>query len=103
MLRVTCDMCGKEVFRHNDRHYIVKIEAYASRDTEELTDEDLDEDHLAAISQEISEIEADPDRCYPFADATRHFRFDLCSDCHAKFVEDPLSRGQLEKLHFSDN
>src|ERR1700733_11275682 len=46
MLHVTCDVCGKELRAGEDQRYVVKIEAFAAHDPSELTDADLDDDHM---------------------------------------------------------
>lgn len=102
MLHITCDLCGKEVCPADEHHYVVKIEAYSAQDPATITEADLDEDHLETISQMLREMEEDPAGCTLPA-PTRNFRYDLCADCHQKFVNDPLGRAQLEKLDFSKN
>jgi hypothetical protein len=31
------------------------------------------------------------------------FRYDLCPECHGRFVRDPLAKDVMPKLHFSEN
>jgi hypothetical protein len=81
---------------------VVKIEAFAAHDPCEITEADLEEDHLEAISQILREMEDDP-TVADLVEPTKNFRYDLCSKCHQKFVRDPLGRAQLEKLKFSKN
>ncbi len=102
MQRTTCDLCGKELHPSDDHHYVIKIEAFAAQDPREITEADLDQDHLEAISQILTEMEDNP-AAAEFAEPTRSFRYDLCCKCHRKFVRDPLGRAQLEKLNFSEN
>ena len=33
----------------------------------------------------------------------KNFRYDLCAECHKKFVRDPLSKETSQKFHFSEN
>ena len=102
MLRVTCDLCGKDLRPNEDHHYGVKIEAYAAHDPAELTEADLDEDHMEALGQalrELEENETSPDLVEPH----KNFRFDLCSDCHKKFVQNPLAKEVAQKFDFSKN
>jgi hypothetical protein len=102
MLHVTCDCCGKELQPGNDHHYVVKIEAYAAHDPAELTEADLEEDHMEAVSQLLRDMEdnvANPDMAEPY----KNFRYDLCPECHKKFVRDPLGRESAQKFHFSEN
>jgi hypothetical protein len=102
MLRVTCDFCGKELRRPDDRHFVVKIEAYPAHDPAELTEEDLDEDHMEAVGNLLCDMEeslTEPE----VADPNKHFRFDLCADCHKRFVRDPLGKEPAQKFDFSNN
>jgi len=101
MLRVMCDGCGKEL-RAGEDHHVVKIEVFATHDPTELTEADLDEDHMEAVSELLrqseensEEIEVEP--------ACRHLRYDLCSDCRKRYLRDPLGREASTKLHFSKN
>ena len=60
MLHVTCDHCGKQL-RAGEDHYVVKIEVFAAHDPAEITEEDLEEDHMEAVSQLLREMEESED------------------------------------------
>ena len=98
MLHVSCDVCGTDLSGGSNGRYVVKMEVYAAFDPAELTEDDLDADHLEEISQIIAEEgpESEP------APAAKKLRYDLCRNCHRKFLADPLGREVL-KLHFSEN
>ncbi len=103
MLHVTCDLCGKELRPGEHHHHVVKIEVYAAQDPREITEADLDEDHMEAVSQLLQDMEenlASPDDLDP---ANQNFRFDLCPECRKKFVRDPLGREAAQKFDFSEN
>ena len=51
MVHFTCDLCGKDLTACGDPRYVVKIEAYAGFDPTEITEDDLDDDHMEAVSQ----------------------------------------------------
>lgn len=102
MLHISCDVCGKELVG-SDSRYVVKLEVYAAHDPSELTEADLDEDHMELVSQllrEEEEIATDPDSASP---RYKKLRYDLCPNCHKKFVRDPLGREVAQKFHFSEN
>jgi hypothetical protein len=101
MIRVTCDLCGKELQSGSDHSYVVKIEVFPLRDPGELTEADLDEDHLEAVSQMLRD--SDETTCPSPEALEKKFRYDLCPECHAKFVRDPLSRESAPTLDFSEN
>ena len=103
MLHFTCDLCQKELLPGDDRRYVVKIEVFAAHDPTELTEADLDADHMEEVSQLIQEMEdgpPDPDAITP---ERKQFRFDLCPACHKKFLGDPLNKDAAQKFHFSEN
>ena len=56
MLHVTCDHCGKQMRAGEDR-YVVKIEVFAAHDPAEITEADLEEDHMEAVSELLRELE----------------------------------------------
>src|SRR5262245_14311810 len=102
MQHITCDLCGKELRAGEDHRYVVKIEAYPAHDPAEITEADLDEDHMEALSEALRELEATaapPDLAEPY----KNFRFDLCCDCHKKFVQNPLAKETVQKFDFSPN
>src|SRR5437868_6269532 len=96
MLHVTCDLCGKQLQAGEDHHYVVKIEAFAAQDPAELTEADLEEDHMEAVSELLRDMEDNPAEA-ELAPAHKNFRYDLCSDCHVKFVRDPLGKEAAQK------
>ena len=103
MLHVTCDCCQKELYPGEEDHFVVKIEVFASPDTAKLTEADLDEDHMEEVSKLLCEMEdslEDEDCDLP---TRRQFRYDLCPDCHKKFLRDPLGREGAQKFYFSKN
>ncbi|MCC6420641.1 MAG: hypothetical protein IT429_20580 [Gemmataceae bacterium] len=102
MLRVTCDLCGKELRPGEDHRYVVKIEAYPAHDPTEITEADLDEDHMEELSAALRELEAN-DASPVLAEPYKNFRFDLCCECHKRFVQNPLAKEAVQKFDFSPN
>jgi hypothetical protein len=100
MLHFSCDLCGKEMRPGEDDRFVVKIEAYAAHDPAELTEEDLNEDHMEAISQLLREDDGEDAEVTA---AHKNFRYDLCPECHQKFLRDPLGRDAVQKFDFSKN
>lgn len=102
MMHFTCDLCGIELQPGDDHRYVIKIEAYPAQDPGEITEEDLDEDHMEAVGQLLRDLEesgSDPN----VTDSHKKFRYDLCHDCHKKFVRDPLGKEYVQKFDFSKN
>ncbi len=109
MFHFTCDLCGKEIRAGEDR-WVVKVEVFAARDPGELTEADLDADHLEAVAQLIRDLE-DEGETPPEEPASRRLRFDLCCECRTRFLRDPLrkdghplpAKEPAPKLGFSEN
>ena len=100
MQHFSCDLCGKSMTPGDDRRYVVKVEVFAAHDPAELTDADLDIDNMEEISQMLAEADEMPADLAP---AFKQLRFDLCPDCHVKFLRDPLNKDAATKYHFSEN
>ncbi|NOZ19667.1 MAG: hypothetical protein GXP25_01120 [Planctomycetes bacterium] len=96
MIHYSCDMCGKGLLVDEEVRYIVKIEVYAAYDPMELTEEDLEEDHLNDIekiyqqTENMSEEELQDD-------VYKCFRFDLCMTCQKQYLHDPLFRNVFRR------
>jgi hypothetical protein len=103
MVHFTCDLCGKELFPEDGRRYVVKMEIYAAHDPAELTEADLDQDHMDEVSQMLMEQETDEPDPDEIAPAYKKLRYDLCAECHKKFLRDPLNKESAQKFHFSEN
>jgi len=102
MLRVTCDLCGKEISPGEDRHFVVKMQVHAIQTQTPLTEADLDQDHLEAVSQMLCEMEENA-QVEPFPPACQQLRYDLCADCRERFLRNPLGKEPSQKFHFSEN
>ena len=103
MIHVTCDLCGKDLQPGDNQHYVVKIEVYAAQDPCQLTEADLDDDHLQAISEILSEEETEVIDGEVDEPLRSHHRFDLCPACQKKFRKDPLNREANLHFDFSEN
>lgn len=102
MVHFTCDLCGKDLTVSGDPRFVVKIEAFPGFDPTELTEDDLEEDHMEAVSQILQRDEAlSADEVA--SSMHKGFRFDLCEACHAKFVKDPLGKELVRTFDFSKN
>jgi hypothetical protein len=85
-----------------DLRYVVRLEVQAVMEPIndcELTD---DRDHLLEI-EEILE-RADDEECDDIApEVYQKKTYDLCCDCHRKFMQNPLGREAKVSLNFSQN
>ncbi len=102
MIHFTCDMCGKTLLADEDTRYVVKVEVYAAYDPMELTSEDLEEDRTDEIQDLLGEM-ADTDAEDLEDQVYKTFRFDLCPECHAAYLKDPLGRTTRMRARFGQN
>ncbi|MCX7700919.1 MAG: hypothetical protein N2039_08580 [Gemmataceae bacterium] len=102
MVHFSCDLCGKELLPESDRRYVVKMEVYAAADPNTLNDDDLDQDHLEALGEYLQDLEASGSPHNELPPDYKQFRLDLCSECHKKFLRDPLNK-EAAKFDFSEN
>lgn len=102
MLHFSCDICGKDLTDGSPR-YVVKMEAHAATDPAQLTDEDMDADHVEEMAQLLSAIEDGEEDAPALLPTCQKMRFDLCPVCYGKFVKDPLGREDANRFDFSEN
>jgi hypothetical protein len=100
MLHFSCDICGKDLPDGAARH-VVKMEAFAATDPAQLTDDDLNADHIDEMARLLSELE-DGEREPELLPACQKMRFDLCPACYRKVLKDPLGR-DAARFDFSEN
>ena len=101
MRHFSCDLCGKDMTQANAPRYTVKMEAFAATDPAELTEDDLDGDHVEEMARMLTEL-ADGDEP-PLPPAAKTMQYDLCPACYRKFVADPLGRESANNFDFSEN
>ncbi len=103
MLHFSCDICGKDLTPEGAARFVVKMEAFAATDPAQLTDDDLDTDHVEEMAQLLNEIEDGEVTAPELLPACQNLRFDLCPICYRKFVKDPLGRDAASRFDFSEN
>jgi hypothetical protein len=103
MLHFSCDICGKDLTPDGAARYVVKMEAFAATDPGQLTDEDMDADHVDEMSQLLNAIEDGAGEAPELLPTCQKHRFDLCPDCYRKFAKDPLGRDAPTRFDFSEN
>jgi len=106
MIHYNCDMCGKSLVPEEEDRYVVKIEIYAACDSMEVDDDedlinDLEEDDDEEDEEENEVDNLDPEEIDGVEYKT--FRYDLCSKCHSRYLQDPLSINSIRRGRFSEN
>ena len=102
MVHFTCDLCGKDLTSSGDPRYVVKMEAFPGFDPVEITEDDLDDDPMEAVSQILQRDESLSNQM-DSAPQHKGFRFDLCPACHSRFLKDPLGKEFIRSFDFSKN
>ena len=102
MRHFSCDLCGKDLTTGEDARFVLRMEVYPASESTELTEADLDQDHVETMAEMLQELEDSGEHavCVP---TTQKLQYDLCGGCHNKFVADPLGRESKPKLQFSKN
>ncbi len=102
MIHYSCDICGKPLHADKDVRYVVKVEVYGIYEEDDFDeDEDVFEDELDELEDLDDEIDAEMEE---FEDGEyKTFRFDLCSECHNKYLQNPLFIKSGRKPRFSEN
>ena len=103
MIHYSCDRCGRPIDPQDELRYVVRIEVEAVMepiDGEVVEDEDRD--HLMEL-HEILERGADAADPLIGDGVYQRQRFDLCTECHRKFVRNPIGKDSAKQLDFSNN
>lgn len=104
----SCDICSRDFHSVQELRYTIIMDVVPHIPTPELTDADLDQDQIDAMSDYLDEmIDTQNDTLeMPALGSTPtplHMEFDLCPSCYAKFLADPLGREQIRRMQFSKN
>ena len=101
MIHYSCDCCKRSIDTQDELRYVVRMEAYVAMDPAGEDDE-ADRDHLEEVQDILQRLEEED--CEQMSrDVYREMRYDLCSECHKKFVADPLGRSMAMSFEFSEN
>ncbi len=101
MIHYSCDCCKRPIEPQNELRYVVRMEAYVAMDPCN-EDDGSDRDHLEEVQDILERLEQE-DGEQMSSDVYREMRYDLCSECHKKFVADPLGRQMAMHFDFSEN
>ena len=57
---------------------------------------------MEAVSELLRDLE-EADGGVDLPEPSKHLRYDLCPECHQRFLRDPLGKEHQHKLFFSKN
>lgn len=99
MIHYTCDLCGRSI---REERFIARIEVAAAFDPDQLTEEDLEADHLEQIADAIAQMDSTGD--FDLDDqGPRTMQFDLCPSCCQRYLQAPLGPGRATRMNYSKN
>lgn len=102
MIHYSCDRCGRPIDPQEEARYVVRIEVETVIEEDGLELNDEDRDHLLELHEILERGEDMAESLIGDCTFQRH-RFDLCPDCHRKFVKNPVGREAAKQLDFSQN
>lgn len=99
MIHYTCDRCGRSLGRER---YQANIEVAPMYDPDELTEEDLDSDHLQKIVNDLSKMETTGE--FEIEETgPKSLSFDFCRSCAQSFIKAPFQRKPAQRVTYSEN
>ena len=101
MIHYSCDRCRRLIETEHELRYVVRIEVEATLGDEALENND-EKDSLFEL-EEIIDRQDEPLDSFSNNDVFKPKRYDLCSECHAAFAQNPLGRETSKPVGFSDN
>ncbi len=99
MIHFTCDGCQRRIDTEKENRYVVRLEVYAAVDAE--SDEE-EVDHLEAIDEMLERLDEVSDQELD-GGVYQQVCYDLCEQCRAELLKNPLGRITATKLGFSNN
>ena len=100
MIHYSCDRCKRAIEPDEELRYSVSIKIQVALDSSEF-EQDEERDHLNELHEILERLD-DSEREEISESAYQHRQFDLCSDCHREYINNPLSIDAI-KMGFSEN
>ena len=101
MVHYTCDRCKRQIDTASQTRFIVKIEVQ-SADQACFCEFDDDVDQLSELHQALENLH-DEEVEDVTSETTHQGSYDLCPECHAHYLKNPLGRDAMLALGFSNN
>ena len=102
MIHYSCDRCKRLIDPEREVRHEVRIEVQMVLDPAAEGELDADRDYLDEIDQSLMALDLDEDTCLSDL-LPRKLRYDLCSECYRKFIQDPLGADVSLHVGFSQN
>lgn len=101
MIHYSCDRCRRTIEPAEELRYSVNIKIEVNLDTLNFESEE-DRDHLTELNEILERLD-ESERQEICQSAYRTRKFDLCPECHRKYIQNPLAIDNAVKLGFSQN
>lgn len=102
MIHYSCDRCKRMIDPTREIRHVVHIESQAVLDPLPSDELDEDRDQLLELDELLQSLDLD-DEDSLLDEAPQQLRFDLCSDCFRRFMQDPLGVESALRVGFSSN
>jgi hypothetical protein len=102
MIHYSCDRCKRTIDPAKEIRHVVRVEIQAVLEPLPPGELDEDRDHLMEIDELLDAMDLD-DEDLLLDDVPQQLRFDLCSDCYRKYIQDPLGLETSLNVGFSPN
>jgi len=102
MIHYSCDRCKRMIDPAKEIRHVVRVEVQTILEPLPSGDLDDDRDHLLEIDELLDAMDLD-DEDLLTDDVPQQLRFDLCSDCYRKYMQDPLGTESSLRVGFSSN
>jgi len=102
MIHYSCDRCKRMIDPAQEIRHVVRVEVQTILEPLPTGELDDDRDHLLEIDELLDGLDLDDEDLLP-DDVPQQLRFDLCTDCYRKYIQDPLGVGSSLRVGFSSN
>lgn len=102
MIHYSCDRCRRRIDPSKEIRHVVRIEVQAVLEPPAYDELEDDRDHLMEIDDLLDAMDL-LEEDFPQEDLPQQLRFDLCSDCYRKYIQNPLGSETSLHVGFSSN
>lgn len=102
MIHYSCDRCKRMIDPAKEIRHVVRLDAQAV--LEPLPNDELDDDRdqLLELDELLQSLDLDDEELL-LDEMSQQLRFDLCSECYRRFIQDPLGVESALNVGFSSN
>jgi len=102
MIHYSCDRCKRMIDPAKEVRHVVRIEVQTIVEPPPSGEWDEDRDHLLEMDELLDTLDLDEEDLLAET-LPQQLRFDLCTDCYRKYLQDPLGVESSLRVGFSSN